>query len=449
MKRDPKFIIEGPINKVLFKLTWPMVFGVMGIFIFNLIDTFFIGKLGVDNLAAISFTFPVVAFVGSIAMGISVGAAAIVSKKFVSEPRNEVRVFAWETLLLALLAVFIVMIVGLNTIEPTFKLLGAKQEQLLLIDEFMSIWYFGTIFLVIPMVGNGIIRATGDTFTPGIVMITFAIFNAAIDPFLIFGIGPFPKLGIKGAAIATVSSRAIIAVICLYILIKRDKILHIHFRKFTTILNTWKKIISIAGPSAIGLIIAPLSIAIVTKLISNYGKEAVAAFGIVSKVELFGLIIITALASVMTIFTGQNFGMKNWKRLKIAAKRTTIFSLIMGLILLICYKIWSKDIGELFSTDEEVIKVTMQYFGIVAYSYGFQGIFQISSAMFNGLNKPLSSLSIVVIRMFVLYVPLAYILSKLIGISGIFWAVFIANIIVGIISYFWIQKYISRQQNLN
>ncbi|WP_196885113.1 MATE family efflux transporter [Aureivirga sp. CE67] len=449
MKRDPKFIIEGPINKVLFKLTWPMVFGIMGIFIFNLIDTFFIGKLGVDNLAAISFTFPVVAFVGSVAMGIGIGAAAIVSKKFVSEPREEVRIFAFETILLALFAVFIVMIIGLNTINPVFKLLGAKPEELILINDFMSIWYFGTIFLVIPLVGNGIIRATGDTFTPGIVMMVFAIFNAALDPFLIFGIGPFPKLGIKGAAIATVSSRAMISIFCLYLLIKRDNLLHIHFRSFSKILNTWKKIFSIAGPSAIGLIITPLSIAIVTKIISVFGKEAVAAFGIVSKVELFGLILITALSSVMTIFTGQNFGMRNWKRLEIATRNTVIFSLIMGVFLLICYKIFARDIGKLFSTDTEVVEITVQYFGIVSFSYGFQGIFQLSSAIFNGLNKPLNSLSIVIIRMIVLYVPLTYILSRLIGIKGIFWGVFGANILVGIVSYIWIKKYIQRQHNLS
>jgi len=164
------------------------------------------------------------------------------------------------------------------------------------------------------MIGNNIVRATGDTFTPGIIMVSIAVVNAILDPFLIFGYGPFPEMGIKGAALATVIARGIGLVIILIILIKREKLLTFHFGQIKSILSTWENVVYIAGPASLTMLITPISIGIITKILAGFGKEAVAAFGVASRIEMFALMVIMALGSVLIIFVGQNLSKQKFQR---------------------------------------------------------------------------------------------------------------------------------------
>jgi putative MATE family efflux protein len=179
----------------------------MGMVIFNLTDTFFLGRLGVKPLAAISFTFPVIMFLNGIGQGIGIGTSSLVSRHVIIAHRDEIRTMASSALLLGLLVVIFFVLFGMLTTRPLFSLLGASGEILEYVHDYMSIWYLGVPFVVLPMVGNNIVRATGDTFTPGIIMLTSAVINAVLDPLLIFGIGPFPEMGMKGASMAAQSSR--------------------------------------------------------------------------------------------------------------------------------------------------------------------------------------------------------------------------------------------------
>ena len=157
MQERNKILTEGPITSALAKLTWPMILGMLGMVIFNLTDTYFIGKIGVDELAAIGFTFPVIMLISSISMGMGIGTASLISRMIVSEKISTVRQYAAHALALSVVIVIFVTI-GQLTINPLFKLLGASPDILPLIKDYMVIWYWGMIFLVIPMVGNNIIK---------------------------------------------------------------------------------------------------------------------------------------------------------------------------------------------------------------------------------------------------------------------------------------------------
>ncbi len=167
-------LTEGPIVPTLIKLTLPMILGIVSMVAFNLIDTMFVGRLGDDELAAISFTFPVVMVVGGIAMGLGIGISAVVSKAIGEKNQEKVIRFTTDGLLLALLIVAIFAIIGILTIDPLFTLLGVNDKIMPLVESYMSIWYLGVIFIIVPMAGNNAIRATGDTVTPSIIMITAA-----------------------------------------------------------------------------------------------------------------------------------------------------------------------------------------------------------------------------------------------------------------------------------
>jgi putative MATE family efflux protein len=444
MPKGNKNLIEGNIIRQLYDLTWPMLLGMMGMVIFNLVDTYFVGKLGVQELAAMSFSFPVVMFIGSLSQGVGIGTSSLISRNIIHSERKEVKMIASRAILLGMIVVLLFVIVGLLTIRPVFRTLGAENDVLDYIYDYMSVWFLGVPFVVIPMIGNNIVRATGDTFTPGMIMIAIAVVNAILDPFLIFGYGPFPEMGIKGAALATVLARSIGLVVILIILIKRENLLTIHFGKIKSLLSTWRNVLYIAGPASLTMLITPISVGIITKILAGFGKEAVAAFGIASRVEMFALMVIMALGSVLIIFVGQNFSKQKFQRIFEALNISLKFSLIWGVIIFVLLLFLGQAIASLFTNDVIVIEIATKYFYIIGASYGFQGLVMLSTSSFNGINKPYPSALFSIIRMLVLYVPLAWIGARIFNITGVFWAGFIANVIVGTLSFIYLFRTVKK-----
>lgn len=446
MKKINKDLTKGNIVKQLVTLTWPMTLGMLGMVVFNLVDTFFIGKLGVQQLAAISFTFPVVMFINGISQGIGIGTSSLISRNIIATQRQEVKAMASRAILLGLLVVAVFVVAGLFTIRPLFISLGAKHEIVQYIVDYMEIWYWGVLFVVIPMIGNNIVRATGDTFLPGMLMVASGIVNAILDPLLIFGYGPFPEMGMQGAALATVIARSTGLIFILIVLIKREKLLTVYIGKLKDIFSTWKNLTYIAIPASISLLITPVSIGLITKIIAGFGKEAVAAFGVASRVEMFVLMVIGSLGSVMIIFMGQNISKQKFQRIFTALNYALKFSLSWGIFIFLVLLFFGNFIASVFTDDMIVITLAKKYFYIVGASYGLQGLVMLSTASFNGINNPYPSAVFTVIRTLLIYVPLAWLGSRILGINGIFWAGFTANVIVGILSFYYLKRTITKKQ---
>ena len=202
-----------------------MIFGMIMLMMFNIVDTFFISLLGTEPLAAVSFTFPVTFTVISLAIGLGIGTSAVIAKALGSNKIDEARFDASISILVAVVLVLALSLIGYLLIDPVFTLLGAGQQVLPLIHDYMNIWFIGSVFLITPMIGNSVLRASGDTKTPSIVMGGAGLINAILDPMLIFGFGPIPAMGIQGAAIASVIAWAVAVVIILYILIVKKRLL--------------------------------------------------------------------------------------------------------------------------------------------------------------------------------------------------------------------------------
>ncbi len=226
-----------------------MMVGIIGMVMFNLVDTYFVGRLGKLHLAAMSFTFPVVMVLQSIALGLGIGASAVIARAIGEGDHHRVQRLTTDSLMLSFIIVVVFVVIGLATIEPLFRLLGAGEELLPLIKSYMRIWYIGVAFVVIPMVGNSAIRATGDTVTPSIIMLIAIAVNLGLDPLLIFGIGPFPRLELAGAAIATVIARATTMTISLLVLYFREKMIVLKMPSLKEGIDSWKKILYIALPA--------------------------------------------------------------------------------------------------------------------------------------------------------------------------------------------------------
>ncbi|MCK5050789.1 MAG: MATE family efflux transporter [Candidatus Cloacimonetes bacterium] len=443
--RSTAKLIEGPIGKTLTKMTIAMTFGLMGMVAFNLVDTFFVGKLGTDQLAALSFTFPVVLVVSSIALGLGFGASAVISRAIGEGDHHKVQRLTTDSLLLSVIIVICFVIIGLFTIEPLFKALGATSKIIPYIKTYMRIWYFGMPFVVVPMVGNNAIRATGDAKTPSIIMLIAVCVNTVLDPLLIFGIGPFPELGIKGAAIATVISRFTTFSVALWVLTKREKMISFDIPKISEILSSWKQVLFIGVPIAGARIIIPITIGIITRIVSSYGIKAVAGFGVASRIEFFSLAVIHALASVFGPFIGQNLGAKKYDRVHTAISISHRFTILWEIAIFIILILLRNHIAGIFNKDPQVISTIALYLAIVPLSYTMQGIFVLSTTALNVMHKPLQAASLTIIQMFLLCIPLALLGSHLFGLTGIFAAIALSYVVSGIISRFVLLRYFKRE----
>ena len=422
-------LTEAPVVKTLVLLTLPMVVGIVGMVAFNLVDTFFVGRLGAMELAAMSFTFPVVLVISSLARGLGVGTAAVLSRAIGEGDRGRVRRLATDGLLLSLLIVLGFALAGIFTIDPLFRALGADEQVLPFIKRYMRIWYLGMPFVVIPMVGNNAIRATGDTKTPSLIMVLAIFVNLSLDPLLIFGIGPFPRLELEGAAIATVIARATTLTVSLLILIKREKMVTLARPKLTDVIASWKKVLYIGLPAAGTMIIIPIATGIVTRMVSLYGPESVAGFGVASRIETFSITVISALATVIVPFIGQNLGAGKIDRIRSGLRFGRLFSLAWGGLLFLVLLLIARPVSGIFNDDPKVIESASLYMKIVSVSYGVFGLFQLITASFNALNKPLHAAFLSLFRVLALYVPLAIAGRSLMGLQGIFGAATVANFI--------------------
>jgi putative MATE family efflux protein len=407
--------------------------------VFNLVDTAFVGRLGTQELAAISFTFPVVLVVNSLAGGLGVGASAVISRAIGKGDRYRVQRLTTDSLALAVMVVALFSLIGLATIDPLFRLLGATPDVLPLIRQYMTLWYIGVVFVVIPMVGNAAIRATGDTKTPAVIMMVAAGINLALDPLLIFGLGVFPGLGLAGAAMATVVARAVTLMASLWVLVRRERMIIWSRPKFTEVLTSWKQVLYIGLPAAGTNVLVPISAGIITGMVAAYGPEAVAALGVGTRIESLGLGVIMALASVLTPFVGQNWGAGRLDRVRLSVSYAQRFALLWGAILFLILVAFGRAVALVFNDDAIVVATLVDYLRVVPLSYGLLGVLMLATAALNALNRPLQSAVLTVLRLFVLHIPLALVGSALFGLQGIFVAAAVANSLAGVAALFWLR----------
>lgn len=436
--QDKHGLLTQPIADILRKMTTPMVFGMVAILFFNLVDTFFISLLGTDSLAAVSFTFPVTFAVNCITMGIGVGLSASIGRLLGEGNSKHAAQLTTHGLILAILLILIACLIGFFTIQPLFTLLGAESKLLPLIHEYMSIWYLTIPLLVIPMSSNSAIRATGDTKTPAKIMMLAGLINGMLDPLLIFGYGPFPELGIQGAAIA--SGISWLGALCasFYVLTRKVKLLAP--ANASEVFSDWKQILKIGSPAALSNALNPISGAILMMMLASQGTVAVAAYGAAQRVESLMLLVMMALTSVLSPFVAQNLGAKQPERVKEAISLAMTFSVFFQLFLYVLIVPLSIPLSHLFSQDNGVQHGLWMYLICVPFSYGFQGIVMVLVSSLNAMQKPLHSFSWSFMRLFVFTLPTAWLGSQINGMEGLFIGIAVGNLLGGCSAWLYMRR---------
>ncbi|MEQ8325022.1 MAG: MATE family efflux transporter [Vicingaceae bacterium] len=428
-------LTTGSIFRHLMKMTLPMMVGIISLVAFNLIDTYYVGQLGERELAALSFTFPVITVIFSLVQGLGIGATAIISR---SIGKGDMSAAASETTNSLFLGVFfagVFVMFGLGSIDFTFRTLGAEEDLIPMIREYMEIWYIAVLFVVVPFIGNSAMRATGDAKTPSMIMLFAVIINGILDPIFIFGLGPIPSMGIKGAAIATAISRFLTLVLAIYVLYRRKRLISLNLGSFREIWKCWTKILYVGIPTGLSRMITPISASVITAMLASYGEFAVAAYGIGTRVEFLTASLLIALSTAVSPFTGQNWGAQRIDRIQKALHISGVFSLVWGSFSAIFLFIFAGDIARIFTDDGAVIYATTMFLKIVPFSFGFQGIAMIVNANLNTMNRPFTASILIILQMVVIYLPLAYFGSYIDGLRGIFIALFITYFAGGSLSF--------------
>lgn len=430
-------LVTGPVGRGLLRLTAPMVLGISSNLIAGVLEAWFISKVGTADLAAYSFTFPVVGALMSISLGTSIGVSSVLARTVGRGDEIEMRRLATGGVVLTAAVMTVVALIGWFTINPLFSALGANKVTLSLVHRYMSVWYVSMVFMSIPSVGANALRATGDATISGTIMVAGAILQMTLDPFLIFGLAGLPALGLMGAAVANLCARLILFVGTMYILSVKEKLLDISVLSLSSLISTWRRILAVSIPATATNLIGPVSTAIIVRLLAGFSQETVAGFGIASRIEGMFVIPLFALSASIGPFVGQNWGNKEFSRANKAMLLSYYSSVGWGLLVAVVLFFMRQFLARQFNADAQVVKAASLYLAIVPVSYGTWGMLMMSNAIFNSLGRPISATILSVVRMLVINVPVAYIGKIYFGVPGIFAGACVSNFAIGIAGYFW------------
>lgn len=437
-------LTEGSLTRHLIRLSVPMIWGILAIVSFQLVDTWYISMLGTRELTAMAFTFPVTYILFSLVLAQGIAASSVLARLIGKGNISRVRRVATHSILFAFLSGIVFAVLGLLATDPLFEMMGATPEMMPIIRDYMHIWFAGSIFLTIPMVGNSAIRAAGDTLTPALIMTTAAVLNAAIAPVLVFGLFGFPRLEVQGAAIATLLANIGATIAALYVLYYKKRMISRRLRHMALFKDSLKKLMVIAIPVSVAMLMQPLVNMVLTALLAQQGESAVAAFGIANRIEAFMFVIIMALASGMAPIIGQNWGARRFDRVHETIHKAIKFSVYWSIGVAVALGIFADPIARAFTMEPEVIHDTKLYFWIIPATYALGNLVQGWSSAFNAMGMAKQSFIMIGIKLIALTIPGALLGAHYFGVIGIFTSIALVNITTGLF-FHWHNRKLMRE----
>jgi Na+-driven multidrug efflux pump len=294
---------------------------------------------------------------------------------------------------------------------------------------------------MVAMVGLTATRAAGRAYFQAYAMVASAVLSMVLAPPLIFGMFGLPRLGLAGAALATVGAAVPVLVGAQWRL-RRDGMLVFDLPSRDQFLASAARILHVALPAAATNIIIPAATMIVTAILAAFGTGAIAAFGIATRIESVAMIGFFALSAVMNPFCGQNAGAHRTARIRRAITLSTLFCLGLGAVLAPLLFVAAPWLVGIFTTDREVARIAVAYLRIVPVSYGAAGLITVVNAAFNGLGRPAAAVAVSLARMVAVNIPVAWLGGRLFGVEGVFLGIAVANITVGLGAALWLRRII-------
>ena len=422
-------LTEGPVWRALATMSAPMSFGIFAVLSVGLADAYFLGQIGGSALAAIGFIYPVTTSVTSLSIGLSAGANAALSQGVGrGDDAEATRRLGLHAIGLGLTCALVLAGLVYLTFPFIFSAMGAGEDVSAKIAGYMPFWALSFPFLVVMMIVNAIFRANGDSLTSAWVMVLAAVINVGLDPLLIFGLWGLPELGVQGAAIATLAGRIAAVALALWIAWRRG-LLGWCGSITDGLTASARKIFNVGVPAAFSNAINPAGMALITAAVATIGEAAVAGFGAATRVQSIALVPMLALSAGIGPVVGQNWGADNQDRAQRATRWAFLACTAYGALLAAVLFLFAEPIAGVFAANPDDAQYAATYLRYVGFSLFGYGILVTGNAAMNARDKPVWSMGLSLARIFVIYLPLAWIGALTIGYGGIIAAAVLANVL--------------------
>ena len=430
----------------MLRMLGPFSIAVIALISTGIVDTIYLGRLtDPDNpdlaqmvLAALGIAFPI-SFMGNSAnIGLGAGTMSAVSRALGQGDVEKSRRHAAAAILMGLFVMTLLVTFMLLIAPYILSVTGQSETVVSWGYEYLLIVMPGLVIISVASMSNNILRAGGEAILPSSIMILGAVINIILNPFFIYGWGPFPRMELQGAALATLMGNVIGASYGFYIVFFHRKAVDFAGMTFRSMRRAWSIIGQVGVPAAGTNIIVPFSTWIVVAIIGNaLGEADVAAFTVASRAELISVGLLYALSACIGAITGRNGGAGKTERVREAFKVCYLICVIWGTVLAVVLAIFAHEVAGIFTSDQSLIEKIIPYFYIVPITVFAYGFVFISAAGLNAIGRPLYGLTYTIFRSLIFYVGFVAIGVMSAGLNGAFIGVAAANILSGLIAIYW------------
>jgi len=436
-------LTEGSILKSLIVLAVPIIFANILQTAYQLTDTFWVGRLGTDAVAAVSISFPLIFLIISLGGGLAMAGTILVAQYKGKNDQKAVNHITSQTLIMVVIISIILAVIGYILSPFLIGLMGAEPGVYSSAVSYMKISFIGMIFMFTYMVFQSLMRGVGDVKTPAYIVLGTVILNLFLDPLFIFGYKFIPAFGVGGAAVATITTQGLAAIIGIMLLIKGKYQIQLHLKDLKPDMPLIKKMFKLGFPASIEQSTRALGMIVMTFLVATFGTHTLAAYGIGNRIRSFVIIPSMGLSMAASTLVGQNMGAKKLDRVEKVVKLSSLTSFIFLTLVGIIVFLFANQISAIFIPGEiETIRSSALFIKIMALAFGFIGVQQALSGALRGTGNTMVSMVLSIISLWILRFPLSYILSMHTKLAEVgLWIAFpVSNVVAAIITILWFAK---------
>ncbi len=417
-----------PVNKLLVSMSLPMMISMLVQALYNIVDSIFVAQLSEDALTAVSLAFPMQSLMIAAATGLGVGINALLSRSLGQKNFDNANKAAVNGIFMELAACVIFIILGLTVTRPFYEIQAGKGEITEMGIEYLRIVTTLSVGIFVQITFERLLQATGKTICTMITQTTGAVINIIFDPIMIFGLCGFPKMGVAGAALATVLGQCVAAALAVIINLKKNHEIHISFKGFRPHGVTVKTILSVGIPSMIMQAIGSIMTFCMNKLLNGFSSTAVAVFGVYFKLNSFVFMPVFGLNNGMVPIISYNYGAAKRERITKTIKYSICYAVGMMLLGLAIIQIFPDKLLLLFNASDNMLEIGVVALRIICLSFIFAGASIVFSSVFQALGHGFISMFISMARQLFVLLPAAYLLSLMGNVNLIWWSFIIAEI---------------------
>ena len=444
-------LTKGSIWPLLRKVTVPASTGSLFMTFYNLVDTYFAGKISPEALSAVAKSWPISFIAVSIGIGIQAGTQALISNAIGAKENKEASLYVAQSVTFAIIIASLVTFLGLNFSDFLLKIIGSTAESIILTRKYLDVIFYGSIILLVQLSLNGTLTSQGDTKSYRNVLIFSFFANIFLNPLFIYGYGIIPPFGIAGLAIATLIAQSLSTIYLIY------KVYNCELKKYLTLQCFVPKIIYLQNllkqslPIMFTMLLIMFGIFNIFYFVGKFGELATAGYGTAVRIEQVLLLPIIGLNTAVLSIAGQNFGAKIYTRVKEVYVKSLFFGICFMAVAGIIIYFSSTIVISLFTDDQKVIESAVIYLKIAALIGPAYPIFFVTSALFQAIKKPIFSLYMTILRLTLFpFLSLWYVINIQNGdYKDIFYTIMVTNWAMGLIVLLFIPFFLRKQLKLS